>query len=81
VLARLIVVAVEPLNDPALIPVPKVNAFGVRADIVPEAPRATETPLKVTELLASCPLLTVPDRSVVGIVADAVMVEVPALLT
>ena len=52
-LARLIVVAVEPLNDPALNPVPNVKALVVFEVIVPEAPSATVVPLKVTELLVN----------------------------
>jgi hypothetical protein len=62
-------------------PVPNVNALGVLAVIVPVEPRATDMPLKVTELLANWALLTVPDKSDVGTVADAVMAEVPEPLT
>ena len=77
----MIVVAVEPLKDPASKPVPKVKALVVLDVIVPVEPKATDTPLKVTELLASCALLIVPDKSLVGIVAEAVIGEVPDPLT
>ena len=48
-----IVTGVEPLKDVPESPVPIVKAAVVLAVIVPEAPRATLTPLYVTELLSS----------------------------
>ena len=51
-LARAIVTAELPLNEVPDKPVPIVKALVVLEVIVPEAPKATVTPLKVTELLA-----------------------------
>jgi hypothetical protein len=74
-----IVIGVDPLKLVPVSPVPMVSAAVVLAVIVPEAPRATLTPLYVTELLSSdafgiavnvfkAPDIDLPDR-VAGISA------------
>jgi hypothetical protein len=57
--------------------VPIVKAFVAVAVTITEPPRLTEDPFIVIALLASCALVTVPDKSVVGIVVLAVIVPVP----
>jgi len=54
-----------------------VKAFVAVAVTVTEPPKLTEDPLIVMALLASCALVIVPDRSVVGIVVLALMALVP----
>ena len=61
-----------PLN-----PVPIVKALVAIAVTVVDPPKLTELPLMVMLLLASCALLMVPDRAVVGMVVDAVTLLVP----
>ena len=58
-------------------PVPMVNAFEAVAVTVIEPPKLTDEPLIVMALLANCALETVPDRSVVGMVNEAVMANAP----
>lgn len=88
-----IVTAADPLKLVPLSPSPIVNAFVVVEVIVPDDPRATVTPLNVTELLVSFPLailpasiafVTVPVSPVVTTVPDVagrVIVVVPAIAT
>jgi hypothetical protein len=65
-------VYVDPLN-----PVPIVSAAGFAAVIVPDPPRDIPTLLIVIALFANCALEIVPDKFVVGIVADAVAADAP----
>lgn len=56
---------------------PIVNALGLAAVMVPDPPSEIGVPLTVTALFANWALETVPDKLVVGIVADAVAGDAP----
>ena len=58
-----------------------VPATEVTVPTLVDPPRLTGVPLIVIDEFASCALVTVPLKSVVGTVAAAVMVEVPLPLT
>ena len=75
------VTGADPLYEPPDSPVPMVKALDAVAVTVIEPPRLTDEPLMVMALLASWALVTVPDRSVVGTVAEAVIGDVPLPLT
>ena len=63
------------------IPVPAVAATLVTVPTETDPPNAVALPLIVMLELANCALDTVPDRSVVGMVLDAVNALVPLPLT
>ena len=65
-----------PLETTGLVPVTLVTV-----PTLTELPNAVALPLIVMLELANCALVTVPDRSVVGIVLDAVIALVPLPLT
>ena len=58
-------------------PVLMVKGLEAVAVTVTEPPRLTDDPFIVTAEFANWAFVTVPDKSVVGIVVDAVMVPVP----
>ena len=64
-----------------LMPVPAVAPTLVTVPTLIEPPRLVLVPLIVMAELANCALVTVPDRSVVGIVPEAVNALVPLPLT
>ena len=54
-----------------------VKAFEAVAVTVIEPPKLTDDPLIEIALFANWALVTVPDKSVVGMVAEAVMADIP----